>query len=221
MLSAEIEKTISFAVQVAQEAHHEFVTTEHLLLALLDNRSAQQVISACGGEIELLRDDLVKYMEEHLPHLPDEEDFQTQPSIGFQRVIQRAVLHVQGSGKGQVEGANVLIALFAEKDSYAAYFLDQQDITRYDAVSYISHGVLSDDSDQIPELPAPDQAGEEPQTGPLESYTQNLNELALEGRIDPLIGREKELERTVQILCRRRKNNPLFVGESGVGKTAI
>ncbi|MDG2089296.1 MAG: ATP-dependent Clp protease ATP-binding subunit ClpA [Arenicellaceae bacterium] len=221
MLSAELEKTISFAVQVAQEAHHEFVTTEHLLLALLDNRSAQQVIGACGGEVELLRVDLVKHMEEHLPHLPDEEDFHTQPSIGFQRVIQRAVLHVQGTGKGQVEGANVLIALFAEKDSYAAYFLDQQDITRYDAVSYISHGVISDDGGEIPELPAPDQAAEEPQTGPLESYTQNLNELALDGRIDPLIGREKELERTVQILCRRRKNNPLFVGESGVGKTAI
>ena len=221
MLSAELEKTISFAVQVAQEAHHEFVTTEHLLLALLDNHSAQQVVAVCGGDIESLRLELVKFMEEHLPHLPDEEGFQTQPSIGFQRVIQRAVLHVQGSGKGQVEGANVLIALFAEKDSYAAYFLDQQDITRYDAVSYVSHGVLADDSGEVPVLPGPEQAGESAQASPLDLYTQNLNELASEGRIDPLIGREKELERTVQILCRRRKNNPIFVGESGVGKTAI
>ena len=221
MLSAELEKTISFAVQVAQEAHHEFVTTEHLLLALLDNHSAQQVVAVCGGDIESLRLELVRFMEEHLPHLPDEEGFQTQPSIGFQRVIQRAVLHVQGSGKGHVEGANVLIALFAEKDSYAAYFLDQQDITRYDAVSYVSHGVLADDNGEVPILPGPEQADEGRQASPLDSYTQNLNELASEGRIDPLIGREKELERTVQILCRRRKNNPLFVGESGVGKTAI
>ena len=222
MLSAELEKTISFAVQVAQEAYHEFVTTEHLLLALLDNRSAQAVIGACGGDIEALRKQLVRYMEENLPHLPeDDDDFQTQPSIGFQRVIQRAVLHVQGSGKGQVEGANVLVALFAEKDSYAAYFLDQQDVTRYDAVSFISHGMVRDERGEVPELPSPEQEAEEAQTGPLESFTQNLNELAVEGRIDPLIGREKELERTVQILCRRRKNNPLLVGEAGVGKTAI
>ena len=221
MLSADIEKSLSFAVQVAQEASHEFVTTEHLLLALLDNKSAVHVIKACGGNLTTLRSELVAYLEEHIPQRPNGDEFSTQPSIGFQRVIQRAVLHVQASGRGQVEGSNVLIAMFAEHDSFAAYYLGKQDITRFDAVNYVSHGITRDDPEVGPLPPPGDPAAEEIQEGPLEAYAVNLNERAAEGHIDPLIGRDEEVERTVQILCRRRKNNPLFVGEAGVGKTAI
>ena len=221
MLSADIEKSLSFAVQVAQEASHEFVTTEHLLLALLDNKSAARVIKACGGNLDLLRSELVAYIEEHVPQRPDGDEFSTQPSIGFQRVIQRAVLHVQASGRGQVEGSNVLIAMFAEHDSFAAYYLGKQDITRFDAVNYISHGITKDDPEVGPLPPPGDLEAEEVQEGPLDAYAVNLNERAAEGHIDPLIGRDDEVERTVQILCRRRKNNPLLVGEAGVGKTAI
>ncbi len=221
MLSADIEKSLSFAVQVAQEASHEFVTTEHLLLALLDNESAARVIKACGGNLGTLRSELVTYLEEHIPQRSDGDELSTQPSIGFQRVIQRAVLHVQASGRGQVEGSNVLIAMFAEHDSFAAYYLGKQDITRFDAVNYLSHGITKDDPGVGPLPPPGEPVVEEVQEGPLEAYAVNLNERAAQGHIDPLIGREDEVERTVQILCRRRKNNPLYVGEAGVGKTAI
>ncbi|NND81990.1 MAG: ATP-dependent Clp protease ATP-binding subunit ClpA [Gammaproteobacteria bacterium] len=223
MISKELEKSLNFAVQVAHEARHEFVTTEHLLLALLENSSALAVLQACSANTEQLRVSLTEHLAEHVPQVDDQPEVKTQPSIGFQRVLQRAIVHVQSSGKASVEGENVLVALFSEQDSYAAYFLDQQNVTRFDAVSYISHGV-SKSEDEFEGLPFQEdqeaQEGEQKE-GPLEAYTSNLNERALEGHIDPLIGREKEVERTIQILSRRRKNNPLYVGEAGVGKTAI
>lgn len=223
MISKKLEKTLNFAVQVAHEARHEFVTTEHLLLALLDNASAMSVLQACKANIEHLRSDLTQHLSDQMPQLEGQTDIKTQPSIGFQRVLQRAIVHVQSSGKTEVEGENVLVALFSEQDSHAAYFLDQQDVTRFDAVSYISHGVTRGE-EEVEGLPFPEdqQADEaEQKEGPLEAYTVNLNQRAADGFIDPLIGREKEVERTIQILSRRRKNNPLYVGEAGVGKTAI
>ena len=223
MISKELEKTLNFAVQVAHDAKHEFVTTEHLLLALLENNSAMMVLQACSADIDQLRLALTQHLSDHIPQLETDKDVKTQPSVGFQRVLQRSIVHVQSSGKAQVEGENVLVALFSEQDSYAAYFLDQQNVTRFDAVSYISHGVSKTDSESEA-LPFPDeneqQEGEQKE-GPLEAYTVNLNQRAADGFIDPLIGREKEVERTIQILSRRRKNNPLYVGEAGVGKTAI
>lgn len=223
MISKELEKTLNFAVQVAHEARHEFVTTEHLLLALLDNSSAMAVLQACGSNLDQLRLALTEHLGEHVPQVQEDGEMQTQPSIGFQRVLQRAIVHVQSSGKSEVEGENVLVAMFSEQDSYAAYYLDQQNVTRFDAVSYISHGITKD-GDELEGLPY-QQEGEslegESKEGPLQSYTVNLNERAADGFIDPLIGREKEVERTIQILSRRRKNNPLYVGEAGVGKTAI
>jgi len=223
MLSKELEKTLNFAVQVAHDAKHEFVTTEHLLLALLENNSALSVMQACQVNLDQLRQNLTEHLAEYVPQIPDQEELKTQPSIGFQRVLQRAIVHVQGSGKQQVEGENVLVAIFSERESYAAYFLDQQNMTRFDAVSYVSHGI-SKDTDDLEGLPYQDEQTTEQndtQEGPLEAYTVNLNQRAVEGLIDPLIGREKEVERTIQILSRRRKNNPLYVGEAGVGKTAI
>ncbi|MBX2846892.1 MAG: ATP-dependent Clp protease ATP-binding subunit ClpA [Acidiferrobacterales bacterium] len=223
MISKELEKTLNFAVQVAHDAKHEFVTTEHLLLALLDNNSAMSVLQACSANIDQLRLTLTEHLSEHVPQVDAKADVKTQPSVGFQRVLQRAIVHVQSSGKSQVEGENVLVALFSEQDSYAAYFLDQQNVTRFDAVSYISHGV-SKHEEQGDALPFPDEGQQvegEQKEGPLEAYTVNLNQRALDGFIDPLIGRESEVERTIQILSRRRKNNPLYVGEAGVGKTAI
>jgi len=223
MISKELEKSLNFAVQVAHEARHEFVTTEHLLLALLENNSAMAVLQACSADLEQLRRNITEHLTQHVPQLDTELDIKTQPSVGFQRVLQRAIVHVQSSGKSEVDGENVLVALFSEQDSYAAYFLDQQNVTRFDAVSYISHGVVQDD-DNLEGLPSPDES-ENPEgaqkEGPLEAYAINLNERAVDGFIDPLIGREKEVERTIQILSRRRKNNPLYVGEAGVGKTAI
>ena len=223
MISKELEKTLNFAVQVAHDAKHEFVTTEHLLLALLDNNSAMSVLQACSANIDKLRLSLTEHLSEHVPQVDSQTDVKTQPSVGFQRVLQRSIVHVQSSGKSQVEGENVLVALFSEQDSYAAYFLDQQNVTRFDAVSYISHGI-SKNEEQGDSLPFPDenqQVEGEQKEGPLEAYTVNLNQRALDGFIDPLIGREAEVERTIQILSRRRKNNPLYVGEAGVGKTAI
>lgn len=223
MISKDLEKTLNFAVQVAHEARHEFVTTEHLLLALLDNNTAMSVLQACAANIDQMRSELTQHLSDQVPQLEDQTDIKTQPSIGFQRVLQRAIVHVQSSGKTEVEGENVLVALFSEQESFAAYFLDQQDVTRFDAVSYISHGVSRTDED-VEGLPFQEdkQAGEaEQKEGPLEAYTVNLNQRAADGFIDPLIGREKEVERTIQILSRRRKNNPLYVGEAGVGKTAI
>ncbi len=223
MISKNLEKTLNFAVQVAHDARHEFVTTEHLLLALLDNASAMAVLQACGSDIDALRKNLSQHLADNVPQIDGDSDLKTQPTIGFQRVLQRAIVHVQNAGKAEVEGENLLVALFSEQDSFAAYYLDQQNVTRFDAVSYISHGIS-----KYPDEPAglEYEGGETEQTvdekqGPLESFTVNLNERAVAGFIDPLIGRDKEVERTIQILSRRRKNNPLYVGEAGVGKTAI
>ncbi len=224
MISKELEKTLNFAVQVAHDARHEFVTTEHLLLGLLDNASAMAVLQACSANVEQLRIELTEHLSGQVPQMEEQSELKTQPSIGFQRVLQRAIVHVQSSGKSEVEGENVLIAIFSEQDSHAAYYLDQQNVTRFDAVSYVSHGIskLEEDFEGLA-LPEDHENATAPEQkeGPLEAYTVNLNERAADGFIDPLIGREKEVERTIQILSRRRKNNPLYVGEAGVGKTAI
>ena len=224
MISKDLEQTLSQAVRFAHDARHEFVTTEHLLLALLDNSSAMAVLQACNANLSQLQADLSVHLSDHLESIGDNVDLKTQPSIGFQRVLQRAIVHVQGSGRSEVEGENVLVALFSERDSFAVYFLESQDVSRYDAVSYISHGITKN-GEELEGLPYPEDSNSEQQAeqseGPLEAYTVNLNVRAIEGFIDPLIGRDKEVERTIQILSRRRKNNPLYVGEAGVGKTAI
>jgi ATP-dependent Clp protease ATP-binding subunit ClpA len=206
----------------ARQKRHEFITVEHLLLALLDNPSAAETLRACGGNIEQLRKDISRFIDEHTPSIEGKDDIDTQPTLGFQRVIQRAILHVQSSGKKEVNGANVLVAIFGEKDSHAVYYLQKQGITRLDVVNFISHGIS-----KIPQQAARSEPESEVESeqqaapGSLESYTINLNALAQQGKIDPLIGRNNELERVIQTLCRRRKNNPLLVGEAGVGKTAI
>ena len=221
MLSSELEQSIEFSVQIAQEAKHEFVTVEHLLLGLLENDSARTVLLACGADIAMLNKDLVEHLQNNIPTLDVELENRTQPSLGFQRVIKRAVLHRQSSGsKEVVEGAHVLISIFSEQDSYAIYFLSKQEISRLDAVSYVSHGI-SKIAEEPVAVNVEHEAEASEEEGPLEMFTVNLNNKALNNEIDPLIGRESELERAVQILCRRRKNNPLFVGEAGVGKTAI
>lgn len=228
MLSKELEITLNLAFKQARDKRHEFMTVEHLLLALLDNASAANVLRACGANMDRLRHELSHFVDETTPLLPEgDHTRETQPTLGFQRVLQRAVFHVQSSGKKEVTGANVLVAIFSEQESQAVYFLQQQHITRLDVVNFISHGISKVHGEQ----PEPPQAGNNPDPdeeggidtskSPLESYAVNLNQLAKDGKIDPLVGREHELERTVQILCRRRKNNPLFVGEAGVGKTAI
>ena len=223
MLSQELEISLNAAIQDARSQRHEFITVEHLLVALLDNVNAAQVLRACGGDLAQLRKDLIVFLEENMTNLHDEET-DTQPSLGFQRVIQRAVLHVQSAGNKEVTGANVLVAIFAEKDSHAVYFLHKQDITRFDVVNYIAHGI-SKVGEGATGLPAPDEEAAKDEAAQersaLEAYAINLNEQARSGRIDPLIGRSHEIERTIQVLSRRRKNNPLFVGEAGVGKTAI
>jgi ATP-dependent Clp protease ATP-binding subunit ClpA len=224
MLSQELEFSLNAAFQTARERRHEFITVEHLMLALLDNPSASRVLRACGGNIEELRRNLLAFLNENVPLLPANSKIDTQPTIGFQRVIQRAVLHVQGVGKKEVTGANVLVAIFGEKESHAIYFLHKQNISRFDVVNFISHGISKVPGEGNNELPAPEETEENTTQGersPLDSFCLNLNELARQGKIDPLIGREREVERTIQVLCRRRKNNPLFVGEAGVGKTAI
>ncbi len=223
MLSQELEFSLNAAFQSAREKRHEYITVEHLLSALLDNPSAARVLRACGGNLDELRRSLVAFLRDNVPVLPQESETDTQPTLGFQRVIQRAVLHVQGVGKKEVNGANVLIAIFGEKDSHAVYFLHKQNISRFDVVNYISHGISKVPGESQPELPPPEEGEEAAATekSPLDIFTVNLNERARQGKIDPLIGREHEVERTIQILCRRRKNNPLFVGEAGVGKTAI
>ena len=224
MLSKELEFTLNLAFKEAREQRHEFMTVEHLLLALLDNPTAAEVLRACGADLNQLRAELRAFLEETTPLLPANDGRDTQPTLGFQRVLQRAVFHVQSSGKKEVTGANVLVAIFSEQESQATYFLNKQHITRLDVVNYISHGV-SKIHDEPAEEAAPasdDEAqAEAPARKPLETFATNLNEQARQGRIDPLIGRQHEIERTVQILCRRRKNNPLLVGEAGVGKTAI
>ncbi len=223
MLSQDLELSLNSAFQEARNRRHEYITVEHLLAALLDNTSALRVIRACGGNVDELRRHLSEFLRDHVPVLPHGSEADTQPTLGFQRVIQRAVLHVQGAGKKEVTGANVLVAIFGEKESHAVYFLNRQSITRFDVVNYISHGISKIPGEGGGDLPAADEAeeGAAPEKSPLDVYTVNLNEQARAGKIDPLIGREREIERTIQILCRRRKNNPLFVGEAGVGKTAL
>ncbi len=224
MIAQELEVSLHMAFVEARQKRHEFITVEHLLLALLDNPTAAEVLRACGANMDELRKNLTQHIAEQTPRIAADREVDTQPTLGFQRVIQRAILHVQSSGKKEVTGANVLVAIFGEKDSHAVYFLQQQGIARLDVVNYISHGITK--TPQAHQGKSADQdAEQESQTetsnSPLDNYTQNLNALALAGKIDPLIGRDRELERVVQTLCRRRKNNPLLVGEAGVGKTAI
>lgn len=222
MLNQELELSLNMAFARAREHRHEFMTVEHLLLALLSNPSARESLEACSVDLVALRQELKIFIEQTTPVLPEGQDErETQPTLSFQRVLQRAVFHVQSSGHNEVSGANVLVAIFSEQESQAAYLLRKYEVSRLDVVNFLSHGTRKDDSDQTPGNDTP--VGEEPAGGEerLENFTTNLNQLARAGGIDPLIGRDKELERTIQILCRRRKNNPLLVGESGVGKTAI
>lgn len=225
MLDKDLELTLNNAFKEARANRHEFMTVEHLLLALLDNPSASRVLRSCGADMNALHHELRKFINENAPLLTEDDERDTQPTLGFQRVLQRAVFHVQSSGRKEVTGANVLVAIFAERESHAAYFLAQQDITRLDVVNYISHGITKipeEDQSEGTESPSEeDLQVEESGSNPLESYAINLNAQAMAGKIDPLIGRQLEVERTIQILCRRRKNNPLYVGEAGVGKTAI
>ncbi|SFI84452.1 ATP-dependent Clp protease ATP-binding subunit ClpA [Nitrosomonas sp. Nm34] len=222
MIAQELEVSLHMAFVESRQKRHEFITVEHLLLALLDNPSASEVLIACAIDIEDLRTLLQDHINRHTPIVSGNGEVDTQPTLGFQRVIQRAILHVQSSGKKEVTGANVLVAIFGEKDSHAVYFLQQKGITRLDVVNYISHKIckVSQNNDHKIEDES-DNEQQQNSANTLESYTINLNNLALTNRIDPLIGREKEVERVIQILCRRRKNNPLLVGEAGVGKTAI
>jgi ATP-dependent Clp protease ATP-binding subunit ClpA len=223
MIAQELEVSLHMAFVEARQKQHEFITVEHLLLAMLDNPSAAEVLKACGVDLEELRGVLTDFINEHTPRLAPHSDADTQPTQGFQRVIQRAILHVQSSGKKEVTGANVLVAIFGEKESHAVYFLNQRGVTRLDVVNYIAHGITKSPQhkqDKSSDSKEDGEGGSESQ-GALDAYTVNLNHLARTGKIDPLIGREHELERVVQVLCRRRKNNPLLVGEAGVGKTAI
>ncbi|MBL8362387.1 MAG: ATP-dependent Clp protease ATP-binding subunit ClpA [Rubrivivax sp.] len=229
MIAQELEVSLHMAFVEARQQRHEFITVEHLLMALLDNPSAAEVLRACAANIDELRKSLAGFIKENTPTVSGSEEVDTQPTLGFQRVIQRAIMHVQstGSGKKEVTGANVLVAIFGEKDSHAVYYLHQQGVTRLDVVNFIAHGIKKSD----PPEPAKNNEstgneqekddGGDSKGSPLDQFTQNLNQLARDGRIDPLIGREHEVERVIQVLCRRRKNNPLLVGEAGVGKTAI
>ncbi|MEA0681342.1 ATP-dependent Clp protease ATP-binding subunit ClpA [Xanthomonas campestris pv. campestris] len=226
MFSKDLEQTIGQCYKRAREARHEFMTVEHLLLSLLDNPSAQAVLKACGADQVRLHTDLEQAIEASVSRLAEDDGRDTQPTLGFQRVLQRAVYHVQSSGKKEVTGANVLVAIFGEKDSHAVYFLNQQDITRLDIVNYLSHGIakLGEDGEQPSASdgePKSDAGEGEGKGDALAEYATNLNDHARNGKIDPLVGRADEIERTIQVLCRRRKNNPLYVGEAGVGKTAI
>jgi len=238
MISQELEVSLHMAFVEARQQRHEFITVEHLLLALLDNPSASEILKACAVDFELLRKNLMGFISENTPVIQGSEEVDTQPTLGFQRVIQRAIMHVQSTsnGKKEVTGANVLVAIFGEKDSHAVYYLHQQGVTRLDVVNFIAHGITKTPPSQTPTEEAASSGEGESSSGPsssgsgssssgqpsaLDQYTQNLNKLAKAGKIDPLIGREHEVERVIQVLCRRRKNNPLLVGEAGVGKTAI
>lgn len=226
MLNKELEFTLNLAFKDAKERRHEFMTVEHLLLSLLDNPAAGGVLQACDANIDALRRDLVEFIDATTPVIPEDEvDRETQPTLGFQRVLQRAVFHVQSAGKTEVSGANVLAAIFSEQESQAVYFLRRENITRLDVINYIAHGVSkyqnNDFHDSLHSPMDEEMLPHESHESPLESYCLNLNKRAKQGKIDPLIGRNEELQRTVQVLCRRRKNNPLLVGEAGVGKTAI
>lgn len=226
MLNKELEFTLNLAFKEAKEKRHEFMTVEHLLLSLLDNPAAGNVLQACDANIESIRRDLEEFIDETTPRIPDDElDRETQPTLGFQRVLQRAVFHVQSAGKTEVTGANVLAAIFSEQESQAVYFLRRENITRLDVINYISHGVSKYQNNEMHEnmnaAMDEDMLMSEGNESPLDSYCMNLNRRAKQGKIDPLIGRHEEVQRTIQVLCRRRKNNPLLVGEAGVGKTAI
>jgi len=225
MLSKELEFSLNLAFKQAREKQHEYMTVEHLLLSLLDNPSAAKVLKACGAQSDRLRREISAFIEETTPLISEQDERETQPTLGFQRVLQRAVFHVQSAGKKEVTGANVLVALFSEQNSQAVYLLNQQGITRLDVVNFISHGISKvpgEGQEGVGQGESEESRSEEKESAsPLESFTSSLNELARQGRIDPLIGRQSEIERTIQILCRRRKNNPLLVGEAGVGKTAI
>ncbi len=226
MLSQDLESTLNAVFREARDRLHEFVTVEHLLLALLTNTAATKVLQACGANIDLLKKDLNRFIEDTTPHLSPDDGREIQPTLGFQRVLQRAVFHVQSSGKKEVTGANVLVAMYSEQDSQAVYLLNRQNVNRLDVVNYISHGISKihgeeDDADHLPLAGDEDEMGAAPAKTPLENFAVNLNELARQDKIDPLIGRQDEIQRTLQILCRRRKNNPLYVGEAGVGKTAL
>src|SRR3954465_9417386 len=229
MIAQELEVSLHMAFVEARQQRHEFITVEHLLLALLDNPSAAEVLRACNANIDDLRKSLSNFIKDNTPQVAGTDDVDTQPTLGFQRVIQRAIMHVQstGNGKKEVTGANVLVAIFGEKDSHAVYYLHQQGVPRLDVVNYIAHGIKKSDPPE-PAKGGENASSEEGEGGeknekasPLEQFTLNLNQSAKDGKIDPLIGREYEVERVIQILCRRRKNNPLLVGEAGVGKTAI
>ena len=221
MIAQELEVSLHMAFMDARQKRHELITVEHLLMAMLDNPSASDVLKSCGANIDKLRNDLNDHIEEHTPIVDGKDEVDTQPTLGFQRVIQRAMLHVQSSGKKEVTGANVLVAIFGEKDSHAVYFLHQEGIARLDIVNYIAHGISKVSEASESEAQVNENASEVKTNKGLETYTINLNKLVAQGKIDPLIGRNDEVERLVQILCRRRKNNPLLVGEAGVGKTAI
>ena len=222
MIAQELEVSLHMAFMDARQKRHELITVEHLLLAMIDNPTAADVLRACGAKFEVLRAELNQYIEEHTPTLAGEDEVDTQPTLGFQRVIQRAMLHVQSSGKKEVTGANVLVAIYGEKDSHAVFFLHQQGITRLDIVNFISHGVAKvPENNGKTEGESAEADAEAAPAGALDNYTLNLNVQVAAGKIDPLIGRAPELERVIQTLCRRRKNNPLLVGEAGVGKTAI
>ncbi|WP_439134567.1 ATP-dependent Clp protease ATP-binding subunit ClpA [Pseudomaricurvus sp.] len=229
MLSKDLEVTLNLAFKGARSKRHEFMTVEHLLLALIDNDSAASVLRACGADLNALRKDLIEFVDSTTPLIPENDtERETQPTLGFQRVLQRAVFHVQSSGKKEVTGANVLVAIFSEQESQAVYYLKQQSVARIDVVNFITHGISKvaghDEHHDDPAQDLGDETsigGDSPSQSPLESYATNLNEEAMLGRIDPLVGRQNEVERVCQILTRRRKNNPLLVGESGVGKTAI
>src|SRR5512133_308710 len=233
--SQSLEQSLHRALAIANERHHQYATLEHLLLSLIDDSDAAAVMRACSVDLDKLRTSLVNYLETEFENLVTDGADDAKPTAGFQRVIQRAVIHVQSSGREEVTGANVLVAIFAERESHAAYFLQEQDMTRYDAVNYISHGIAKrpglsdtsttprgadDDSDRSDAKDGKDSDSKKKE-GALEAYCVNLNRKAKDGRIDPLIGREAEVQRTIQVLCRRQKNNPLMVGDPGVGKTAI
>ena len=228
MIAQELEVSLHMAFVEARQQRHEFITVEHLLLALLDNPSAAEVLRACSANIDDLRASLANFIKDNTPQVAGTDEVDTQPTLGFQRVIQRAIMHVQstGNGKKEVNGANVLVAIFGEKDSHAVYYLHQQGVTRLDVVNFIAHGIKKGEP---PEAAKGSEGAAEAEEGsseksekasPLEQFTVNLNQLAKDGKIDPLIGRHYEVERTIQILCRRRKNNPLLVGEAGVSPRA-
>jgi len=226
VISQELEVSLHMAFVEARSARHEFITVEHLLLSLLDNASAVEVLRACAANLDDLRRNLRQFVSENTPVIPTGAEVDTQPTLGFQRVIQRAIMHVSagGTGKKPVTGANVLVAIFGEKDSHAVYYLQQQGVTRLDVVNFLSHGITKQPQEESAAAPKEQPGLEEPaesRQSPLDQYANDLNAAALAGRIDPLIGREHEVERVIQVLCRRRKNNPLLVGEAGVGKTAI